>query len=135
MKVVVDTNIIFAALLRENSRLLEHLLLSSTEFYSMRFVVVELFKHKERIVQHSQLPENEMLDFLHRILTNIRFVDEQLISIKSYTLAYRYCHETDIKDLPFLALAIDLDAPLWTMDKKLIEGTLSKGFSNFYQMN
>lgn len=134
MKVVVDTNIIFAALLRENNRLLEHLLLSSSEFYSMRFVIVELFKHKERIVRHSQLQEAEMLEFLHRILTNIRFVDERLISINSYALAYRFCQETDIKDLPFLALSVELDAPLWTLDKKLIDGTLAKGFSNFYQM-
>lgn len=132
MKVVVDTNIIFAALLKENNKLLEHLLLSTVEFYSMRYVVVELFKHKERIVQYSQLPEADMLDFLHRILTNIRFVDEQLISINSYSRAYRYCHETDIKDLPFLALAIELEGSLWTSDKKLIEGVSSKGFVDFY---
>lgn len=134
MKAIVDTNIIFAALLRENSHHLEHLLFSGTEFYSMRFIVVELFKHKERIVKYSQIPEAEILDLLLRILSNIRFVDEQLISINSYSLAHQYCHETDIKDLPFLALSIELDAPLWTMDKKLIEGAMSKGFSNFYQV-
>jgi predicted nucleic acid-binding protein len=52
----------------------------------------------------------------------------------SFSKAYRYCNETDIKDLPFLALSIELDAPLWTLDKKLIDGTLAKGFSNFYQI-
>jgi len=45
MKVVVDTNIIFTALLREHNSTLEHLLLAQTEFYSMRYVLVELFKH------------------------------------------------------------------------------------------
>lgn len=134
MKIVVDTNIIFTALLRGNNRFLEHLLLSSNEFYSMRFVMVELFKHKERIVRSSHLTEEEMLDFLHRILTNIRFVNEEIISIGSYVEAYRFCSETDIKDLPFLALAIELEAPLWTSDKALVQGVSAKGFSNFYSI-
>jgi predicted nucleic acid-binding protein len=132
MKVIVDTNIIFGAFLRSNNRYLQHLLFSDADFYSMRFVIVELFKHKERIVKHSQLPEEQILDFLHQILSKIQFMDERLISIASYATAHRLCFDVDIKDLPFVALSIELDAQLWTIDKKLMEGIASKGFINFH---
>ena len=33
----------------------------------------------------------------------------------------------DLFDVPYLALAFDLDCPLWTGDKKLIKGLLDRG--------
>jgi predicted nucleic acid-binding protein len=40
--------------------------------------------------------------------------------------------EVDLKDIPFVALSIELNAPLYTGDNKLKNGLLAKGFDNFY---
>jgi predicted nucleic acid-binding protein len=41
------------------------------------------------------------------------------------------CKEIDEKDVLFVSLAIEINALLWTGDKKLKEGLKSKGFNNF----
>jgi predicted nucleic acid-binding protein len=40
----------------------------------------------------------------------------------------------DIKDFPFVALTIELDALLWTGDNKLKNGLKAKGFNLFYEL-
>lgn len=61
MRIVVDTNVVFAALLGRESRLREALLTDAEHaFYSPRFVMVEIFKHKERIAAASQLGSDEI---------------------------------------------------------------------------
>ena len=54
--IVVDTNIFFSLLLREDAALRKRFLTdNATRFHCPRFVFVELFKHKERIAQATEL--------------------------------------------------------------------------------
>jgi predicted nucleic acid-binding protein len=46
--------------------------------------------------------------------------------------AWELCKDVDEKDMMFVALALELDALLWTTDKKLATGLLAKGFDKFY---
>ena len=39
----------------------------------------------------------------------------------------------DLKDTPFVALALHLDAHLWTDDKELKTGLRAKGFDRFFE--
>lgn len=48
-KIVIDTNILFAALRVKNSKVRSHLLNQAYEFYAPKYLFVEIFKHKERI--------------------------------------------------------------------------------------
>lgn len=48
---MVDTNIIFSLLLKRASRLREEFFEQSDEFYSPNFVIVEIFKHKEKLLE------------------------------------------------------------------------------------
>ena len=62
MKVIVDTNIMFSILLKDKSKERDVLFLSEDlEFFSCRFAIVELFKHKEKISKFSKLTEDEIL--------------------------------------------------------------------------
>ena len=56
MIVVVDTNIIFSALLREDNRYANTIIKNEAhhDFYGVYFTIVELFKHKERIKKYSK---------------------------------------------------------------------------------
>ena len=132
--VVVDTNILFAALVSRHSRIRETLLMEpDISFCCPRFVFSELFKHKERILAATELSEDELLDALNSLFAHIRFVDESAIRIGDWLEARRLCSGIDEKDTPFIALAIHLNARLWTEDGELKNGLRAKGFNLFFE--
>jgi putative PIN family toxin of toxin-antitoxin system len=131
MKVVVDSNIIFSALLIKNSKIRDTLLMKNHHFYSPNYFFNEIFKYKEKILRCSKLDEVELYEYLRRILENIQFIRKDVISKENRLIALDLCKDVDEKDTPFIALAIEIDAYVWTGDKKLKKGLKEKGFSKF----
>ncbi|MBP7534856.1 MAG: hypothetical protein KA783_10450 [Chitinophagales bacterium] len=56
------------------------------------------------------------------------------MSVKNRQKAYDLCKDIDEKDLAFVALALELNALLWTGDQKLRKGLESKNFGYFYNI-
>ena len=132
-RVVVDANRIFSELIATNQRLRQAFVAGrDTEFYCPKYVVVELFKHKERIAAATALEESGLLALLHTLLSRIRFFDEDAISIGSWTEAWRLCRDVDENDVAYVALTLELDGDLWTGDRELETGLRKKGFTRFY---
>lgn len=128
----VDTNILFSAMLRSQSHFASTLLHSQRKFYICEFVLVELFKYKERIVQASRLPEDDVLKMYHVFLRRINLYKEELISPANLSQAYVLCQDIDPKDSLQVALTLEINGLLWTGDKKLRTGLTRKGFTHFY---
>ena len=132
--VVVDSNIVFAALLGRSSRLRERLLApGEIGLHAPRFLLVELFKHKERIRAATALADEELLEVLHALLERIESPPAESIPIGVWMEAHRLCRDIDEKDAPFVALALHLNASLWTNDDALKQGLRAKGFERFYE--
>lgn len=132
--VVIDTNVVFSSLVSRHSRLRRLLFTSAeTEFHCPRFLFLELFKHKERILKATKLPEGELLEYLNVMLGKVNFVEEGAVSIGTWMEARRLCLGTDESDAPFVALALHLECRLWTGDKLLKAGLRAKGFDFFYE--
>jgi len=131
MRVVVDSNIIFSALLLKNSRLRDILFKRNHRFYCPNYVFVEIFKYKEKILKYTRLNEVELYEYLNKILENIKFLKNEIISKENRLIAFNLCKDLDEKDAPFIALAIEIDAYVWTGDKKLKKGLEKKGFEKF----
>lgn len=132
-KVVLDTNKLFSALLSTNADFRELLFNSEIRFFSAKYLVVEIFKHKERIVEKSKASEEEIYSYLHEILTRVEFINEDFISTQNYLKAFSLCKDVDENDTPFVALALQLNAELWTGDKELKNGLSLKGFDKFFE--
>ncbi len=134
-RIVIDANIAFRALGRGRSDLVAMLRpagrLSDSTLHAPRFLFVELFKHKERIVRASRLPEAEVIEALHALIARIEFHNEALVPIGAWLEAYRLCAPTDEKDTPYVALALHLGAKLWTEDEQLKAGLRGRGFDQF----
>ena len=123
----------FSILLKDKSKEKDVLFLSEDlEFFSCRFAIVELFKHKEKISKFSKLTEDEILTSLYRLLKIINFYNEDLISREILKKAYELCSGIDEKDTLFVALTLEINGYLWTGDKKLKEELISKGFYKFW---
>lgn len=91
------------------------------------YILDELDNHKKKLFEISGFSENE-LDFLQRnIFKKINFIDSENIKHSSWDLAIELTKNIDEFDAPFIALALELESPLWTGDKKLIKGLNKKG--------
>lgn len=136
MKLVVDANIVFSAIVR-SSRTRELLFYPSLELYSPESLFEELEEHKPEILQKSGLQEKEFYVFLSAF--------RKIIEVVPKTAYSEYLTEAgavidDIDDLPFAALAIALnanqgglgggDCDIWSGDKDFLrkEGELFRKF-------
>lgn len=131
--VVIDTNILFASLRSKSSKIREIFDNPEYRFYTPNFLVVEIFRHKERILQKSKANDEEVYEFLNKILHKINFVSEEHISIENLIYAHRLCDGIDEKDTPFVALTIELNGVLWSRDNVLKSGLIKKGFNTFFE--
>lgn len=131
--IIVDTNIIFSALLSTQSRFANLLLTSEHSFFICERVLVELFKHKEKIIHYSQLSEDDVVRFYQVLIRRIHIYKEDLISLENRAAAYALCRDIDETDTPHVALTFELDGLLWTGDKVLKDGLKHKGFDRFYE--
>lgn len=131
--IVVDSNIIFSALLNAESVFLSAISDSKYKFVSPYFLFVEIFKHKEKILKYTKISESELLVTLDSLLSNIQFVPVNILTLPSRQRAYNLCKDIDANDAPFVALALEFDGLLWTGDRKLVKGLREKGFNDFFQ--
>jgi predicted nucleic acid-binding protein len=130
--IIVDTNIIFSALLNSNSNFASILLLGDYRFYIGELVLVELFKYKDKILKLSQLSEEDIISFYHILLRRINLYKEDLIDGENLKLAYNLCKDIDVNDVLHVALTLELQGKLWTGDNKLKQGLINKGFDLFF---
>lgn len=133
--IVVDANILFSALLREETRFTRLILGSARSFFICESTIVELFKHKERILRFSKLSEPEVIRLFYLLLRHLVVVKEELITPEVRAKAYNLCVEVDETDTPHVALTLHLNGLLWSGDKKLKAGLIRKGFDRFFVLD
>ena len=133
MIVIVDTNIIFSAILNTDSNIGQILITRFPvyDFYAPKYVRDELLEHKSKLKKLANLKENNFLEVYELVLKHITILDHHLIPAKFYRKAMALCQNIDDDDIPFIALTLFLKGSLWTGDKKLITGLKEKGFEKF----
>lgn len=131
--VVVDANILFAALRSVNRRTRQLLYQPNYTFYAPKFLIVEIFEHKERIIAKAKTPPKEVYEYLDTVLQKITFVSNDFISLAHYTEAYRLCKDVDEDDTPFVALTLELEAVLWSKDELLKTHLRRLNFDRFFE--
>ena len=118
-RIVLDTNLLFSALRSRNTAFREKLFSDEYTFYSSKYIIVEIFKHKERIFKNAKIAdESEVYEYLNEVLQRIQFVNEDFVSITNYTKAYKGA-------LYYICKPGEYD--------KLKKGLRSKGFNNFLE--
>ena len=115
MDLVIDSNILFAALLKESGTsdiLFKHRL------YAPEFIFEEFNKYKEYLKDKTKRSEenfNELFDLFERnaILIPKEEIDPFIEKAEKIS--------PDAKDVPYLALALKLRCGLWSNDRSLKE--------------
>lgn len=114
MKLVCDTNVVFSALIA-GGKTRELILTDQIDLYAPEFFFTELDDHRTEISEKSNLHEDEL-----GLLLNILFKDTEVVPKEEFkdelSHASECIGETDPDDVPFLALALHLDADIWSDD-------------------
>jgi predicted nucleic acid-binding protein len=131
LDIVIDTNIIFSAILNKKSNISQIILYSRElfNFTTPNFSKSELYNHKNKIISITGYSEDKLNKLIEMFFEKITLIDENIIPDKQYEIAYNLCADIDQNDLFFVAVANHLNAKLWTGDKKLVGGLKKKGFT------
>jgi len=120
LSIVVDSNIIFAGLIRNSST---RAILASTdiEFVVPEWVHSELREHIGELAEKAGVPEKEMERYVEQIFQIVHTMPMEEYK-DSLAEALEIMSETDPDDAPFLAVAIATGADaIWTNDAHFLE--------------
>jgi predicted nucleic acid-binding protein len=117
MKLVIDANILFSALIREG-KTAEILLNLFCDTYTPSFIFEEFENHYLEILRKTERSEEEIMDLLGYIKQLIKIIpttyfEEEVETAKKIS--------PDINDALYFALALKLNCPIWSNDKRLKE--------------
>jgi predicted nucleic acid-binding protein len=127
MRLVIDANIVVAALLKDATTR-EVLLKENIELFAPECLSIEIkdLLANTRIRKRIKLKDKDLNDLTSAVLSRITFFPEKsfISSIKqSISLV------THIEDAPYIALSLALKIPLWSNDSELKEQSLVKIFT------
>jgi len=115
MRLVLDTNILVAALIK-NSVTREILIHPEMEYIVSEFVFQEIELNKAEILQKSKLSRTEFDTLLENLKENLVLVPDQEIKHKNNAL--EIMRAIDINDSIFIALALSVqNEGIWSEDK------------------
>ena len=130
MRIVIDTNIVFSALISSRSMIPEIIIApySNFKFYTSDYLFDELEEHKGKLQKSSKLTEKEIERARTELFKYINTISLSIIPQKIWQEAEELTFDIDPDDISFVALSIFLNAYLWTGDKILYNGLKNKGF-------
>lgn len=130
MKMIVDTSIFMSALISPKGIYAELLMNPIFQFekFSSYYLVVEIFKHKDKILKYSKLTESELIEQVYNLLKNVTLINEDQIPKEIWLSSYEWTKDVDENDTAFVALTEHINGKLWSLDKKLTNGLKNKGY-------
>ncbi len=115
MDLIIDANILFAALIKEG-KTIELLFNEDTHLFAPEFLLVEFTNHKEEILKKTKRTEeefNDILEILKNIIAIIPKEEFEEFLKEAETISQ------DKNDVQYIALALKLRLPIWSNDKDL----------------
>ncbi len=114
MKLVLDSNIIFSALIKKS--ITRNIILSDAfDLNAPEYIFSEITKHKELLLRKSKLEKRDFDALLLLLQKHVHLFSNEKYDEKT-TIAEDILKEIDITDSPFLALALALNCSIWSND-------------------
>ena len=132
MKIIVDANIVFSAILNTDGKIGD-LLINSNKlitFIAPDFLRKEITKHQAKMLKISKMNLDQIKESEFLIFKNITFISEEQVKPSIWQNAFQLVHDIDPNDTPYVAFAKQFRCKIWSGDKALIKGLHKKGFEN-----
>ena len=115
MQLVVDANILFAALIKDGATI-EILVNSSGRLFAPEFVLEEFREHEKEILKKTKRTPEEFESIFESLNEMINVIPKEEYQ-EMLAAAEKIAPDPD--DVPYLALALKLGIPIWSNDKEL----------------
>ena len=125
MDLIVDANILFAALIKE-SKTSDLLFREELHLFTPEFIFIEFAKYKGLLLEKTHRSKDDfqnLLELFERQITVYPLSEIKPYLIKASNIS------PDPKDVPYCALALLLNASIWSNDKMLKQQSIIKIFS------
>ncbi len=130
MKIIVDANIAFSAILNTNGKIADLLInCTNVKFIAPDLLRLEIRKYHNKLAKTKKISPSDIQEIEYFIFQNIVFISEIQIEEKYWKQAYELLKDIDEKDTPYIAYALKFKCKLWTGDKKLVNGLKKKNRS------
>ncbi len=120
MDYVIDANILMSILISGKASYKPFL--TNYNFILPDFVLVEIDKYKDLLKSRTKMQKYEFLQWSYFVFSKITILPEYVLSQESIEKSEKLLDKIDLKDISYVALAIQLDLQLLTRDKPLYEG-------------
>jgi predicted nucleic acid-binding protein len=125
MKIVIDTNVLMAGLLKDS---VVRFILTSTDFkfYLPDFSISEIKKYEKDLLTKSGYSKEELKSLMNYILKNINVIPRKQF-IEHMQRAEQIMANIDLNDSPFIACALAINSDgIWSFDKHFLRQNLIK---------
>jgi predicted nucleic acid-binding protein len=132
VRIIVDANIVFSAILNTNSKIADLLLNSKGifEYLAPNFLQLEIRKYHYKISKISGLSLIEIQQIENKITKPVVFMSGIHIPAEKWILAEKMVIDIDPKDTPYVAFSLFYKCKIWSGDKALRNGLENKRFKN-----
>lgn len=120
MDYVIDANILMSILISGKASYKPFL--TNYNFILPDFVLIEIDRYKDVLKSRTKMQKYEFLQWSFFVFSKITILPEYVLSQESIEKSEKLLDKIDLKDISYVALAIQLDLPLLTRDKPLYEG-------------
>jgi predicted nucleic acid-binding protein len=118
MNIVIDSNILFSALIKDSET--RKMILNYDGFFLFpSYILIEMEHHKDELLKKSKISKSDFDKLLHLLMRKVMVVPSDVM--KPYkTDAIKIVTDIDINDAIFIACALAYkNSILWSNDKKL----------------
>lgn len=117
LRLVVDANVLLSGFLRDGATR-ERLLHAPLELYAPAWLDDEIERNLEDLCERGRLDRSVARTLLARFMDRIQTVPEPVLA-RHAAEAIARCRDSGIKNAPYIACALAVDASLWTRDRTL----------------
>jgi len=118
LKIVIDSNILFSALITDS--ITRRIILDyENHFLFPSYIFEEMEKHKTELLTKSKMKEKDFEELLRLLLQKVTIIPNEVL-LHYRDRAYEIIKDIDPDDVTFIACALAFpDSVIWSDDKKL----------------
>lgn len=116
MDLVIDANILFAALIKDSINV-KLILDENIHLFAPEYLLEEFYKNKGEILEKTNRKEKEFNDIYDILKSIITFIPAK--EFKEFLKEAEKILPDHTKDAPYFALALKLTCPIWSNEKLL----------------
>ena len=118
MKIVIDSNILFSALIKDS--ITRRIILDyENQFLFPSYIFEEMEIHKTELLTKSKMKEKDFEELLSLLLRKVIIIPNEIL-LHYKKEAYQIIKDIDPDDVTFIACALAFnDSVIWSDDKKL----------------